>query len=96
MKHNELNMPKITEEKEIELRKRSEEMLKYWIEFLAIILIGLFGTLWTVRGSFNILIIAVLIIIISVIMLFMFFLYNGYHKKTTNMIKNSKKSTTLK
>ena len=62
-------------------------MLKFWIEFFAIILIGFFGAVWTVEGLFYDFLFSALIFIVAVFIFIFFVYYQVYHKKTTDLIR---------
>jgi len=74
--------------KKIELRKRSEEMIKYWNNAFLILILGLFGAYWIIPKKYQIYTwIGISLGIIAYFITLAW--YNIYHANTTKKIKNA-------
>jgi len=74
--------------KEIELRKRSEDIIKCWSLYLLYLSIGLLGVYWVMPQENKIYpTLGLLVSFTSSI--YLMFWYGNYHKKTTELIKDA-------
>ena len=73
-------------EKRVQIRKRNEEMIKFWSESSLVLILGLFGGYWIVPGEYKINL-AIGIILGIIIYLVTLFYYSHYHEKTTGLIR---------
>ena len=71
--------------KEIELRKRTEDMLKFWSQYTLFLGIGFLGVHYIIPDSRK-LISSFSITITFLLSVLLFIVYNKYHQKTTNII----------
>jgi len=76
-------------EKEIELRKRSEEIIKFWNNFFLVTSIAFFGTSFKPFSSIADILIYIMLILSGILYLITYFYYVSYHKKTTELIRKN-------
>lgn len=78
-------------ETELKLRIRTEEKLKFWAEYVLVLMLGLFGAYWILPTrldqikNYN----AYAILISLILTIILFASYNFYSKKTDNYIRNN-------